>query len=217
LLTIFPQELNNAFKALYKPVNSQNDEELIDYNYYVDDILEIAPPVVHKANNIPIKETFIITEPIREIPIIKEQIAHIEAHKDHSHHENIKEEIIESNQEPFGIVLGKKDSIFCYPETPTLATSWSYMSNGSKSGQETSWFDNSDSDGKNQVAEKHEINDEEIPTFHSQQSLFSAFWNTQSIGKIQVIEKNEVNDEELPEFTNQQSLFSSFWNAQPTE
>mmetsp|Transcript_32101 Transcript_32101/g.31851 ORF Transcript_32101/g.31851 Transcript_32101/m.31851 type:complete len:92 (+) Transcript_32101:925-1200(+) len=91
------------------------------------------------------------------------------------------------------------------------------MSNGSKSGQETSWFDNSDSDGKNQVAEKHEINDEEIPTFHSQQSLFSAFWNTQSIGKIQVIEKNEVNDEELPEFTNQQSLFSSFWNAQPTE
>ncbi|CAG9331552.1 unnamed protein product [Blepharisma stoltei] len=193
-LSIFPQELNRVYKSLSKPVISQDDLKLIDYNYYVDDILELAPSVPHKPHNVLAKEKAL--ETIKEVP--ENFFINMEAYKE---------------IEPTGILLGKKDSIFspnlnC--ETPTLATSWSYMSAGSKSGQETACFDNSDSDVKNQG--KHDTCYGELPAFNPQQSLFSSYWNA---GKLQEDEKH--HDEEIPMFASQKSLFSSFWNTQPTK
>lgn len=39
-----PKELNDKFKQLSKPLVSQDAVKLIDYNYYVDEILQISPP-----------------------------------------------------------------------------------------------------------------------------------------------------------------------------
>jgi hypothetical protein len=41
---IAPRELNTKFKKLTKPLISQDDVKVIDYNYYVDEILQISPP-----------------------------------------------------------------------------------------------------------------------------------------------------------------------------
>jgi len=39
-----PIEVNKKFKELNKPFNPQQDKDFIDYNHWVDDILQISPP-----------------------------------------------------------------------------------------------------------------------------------------------------------------------------
>ena len=39
-----PIEVNKKFKELNKPYNPQQDKDFIDYNNWVDDILQISPP-----------------------------------------------------------------------------------------------------------------------------------------------------------------------------
>ena len=43
-LELKPQEANEMFNELAKPFNAKNDKDFVDYNYLVDDILQISPP-----------------------------------------------------------------------------------------------------------------------------------------------------------------------------
>lgn len=44
LLTINAKDINNKFKELSKLVGVPGDSKIHDYNYYVDEILQISPP-----------------------------------------------------------------------------------------------------------------------------------------------------------------------------
>jgi hypothetical protein len=46
-LSVTPRELNGKFKALHRVVQQPEEDALVDYNYYVDDILQIAPSTQH--------------------------------------------------------------------------------------------------------------------------------------------------------------------------
>jgi hypothetical protein len=45
--TVSPRELNSKFRALTSLAQQPEDEAIVDYNYYVDDILQIAPATTH--------------------------------------------------------------------------------------------------------------------------------------------------------------------------
>lgn len=48
---INPRDLNNKFKQLSKSINSSGDPRVVDYNYYVDEILQISPPYHLESKN----------------------------------------------------------------------------------------------------------------------------------------------------------------------
>ena len=39
-----PMDSNQVFEELQRPFNAARDKEIVDYNYVVDDILQISPP-----------------------------------------------------------------------------------------------------------------------------------------------------------------------------
>lgn len=170
-MSILPNELNTMFKNLYKPANGKN-EQLIDYNFYVDDILEIAPPVVHKNSRNGANGVSHYGETNKMVSEMKVNSTKIKSPEKDLNNENISSEC------PLPM-LSKGDSTFLtnsYCETPTLATSWSYLSNLSKSGNENNWFEQYDSELK--AIQNIEIDD--LPTLNTQPSLFSSFWNKQA-------------------------------------
>ena len=39
-----PVEVNEVFTELRKPFSAKNDKDFVDYNFLVDEILQISPP-----------------------------------------------------------------------------------------------------------------------------------------------------------------------------
>jgi hypothetical protein len=53
-LSVNPKDLNDKFKELSKAVSLPGDTKIMDYNYYVDEILQIAPNLMYEKH--PIEE-----------------------------------------------------------------------------------------------------------------------------------------------------------------
>ena len=53
-ISVNPKDLNDKFKELSKSVSAPGDSKIMDYNYYVDEILQITPNLLYEKH--PIEE-----------------------------------------------------------------------------------------------------------------------------------------------------------------
>jgi len=158
-IAINPIVLNSKFQELTQVPKSS--KQVHHYNYYVDEILDMAPPYQHE--NAP-PEDKILHSSINSLHLIDSEKS--EALQD-------AQEAVSEEEEPQMPILAKLDSVLgAQPENSVIV-----KSEGGFSTIGCSWMYNDL--GASTQQEKQE--DPPMPSLGRNSSLFSAFWNSQNM------------------------------------
>jgi len=188
-MIILPQELNKRFMLLYRPNVHEEDEAMINYNYYVDELLGDAEDMdIDERNLDAIELDFIETSDSPTNSIKSEETSVKESSCESVSNRNsgsintsCHNEAANSNQHEELLdlpcpMLCKTDSIFtihAHPEQSSLYNSSISIT------FESNFFENSlanPSDFRLIADHENEV-EEKLPSLVPQASLFSSIWN----------------------------------------
>ncbi|CAG9317869.1 unnamed protein product [Blepharisma stoltei] len=177
-LKIRLQDINDSFRVLTKPAIELKDEELTNYNYYVDDILDMAPPYQHETEGAPeVKIPSSIHSSFFEESVMSSTTSCLPENFE-AKEANSEEEPEEMQDNP---LLKRLDSMLIpnsnLEEYSIMKSTMSVMSVGSVGGLGNSWmFEHLGESGFRPIEHKDTLN---VPV-KNESFLFTSYWSSQN-------------------------------------